>query len=259
VGAALAVADRIDTLVGFFGVGLLPTSGGDPFGLRRAALGLLRTVVHHRARAPLGALTRAAYIGYGAALTVEVGRAVDDVREFVRERFEHALTRELGKPIDVVRACLDADADDPVDALERIEAVDAVRRTAAFPGVVTAFERVFNIWKQAEARRYDVPAGLPAAPDLVEPDELALLETYAAVREQLTALLTDRRFVPALELVAQTLPGPIDRFFANVMVMDDVPARRTARLRLMRQMAEDVGAVARFDTLAASAREAARG
>ena len=148
-------------------------------------------------------------------------------------------------PTDVVRACLAAGHDDPVDVLERVEALAGLRDRPEFAKVVTAFERVFNISRQAPEGEADVTL-------LTHPAEKNLLEVFQRTRAQLETLIDQRDFVGALRLIAEALPDPVDRFFTEVFVMDENLELRAARLRLLGRMAEEVGVIARFDTLAAS-------
>jgi glycyl-tRNA synthetase beta chain len=243
-GAALGVADRLDTLVGFFAIGQKPSGGGDPFGLRRAALGLLRTLLQHRVRLSLATGAGRAYALFtGRELPRTIDETGAELNEFLRERLEGLLVQRF--PAELVQACLAAGYDDPVDVLERVEALAALRGRADFARVVKAFERVFNISRQA-------PPGEADADRLRLPAEVALRDAFGGVRTTLRHLIDGRQFVQALELVARVLPEPVDRFFTEVFVMDEDLALREARLRLLGRIAEEVGVVARFDTLAAS-------
>ncbi len=243
VGAAVAIADRVDTLVGFFAIGQKPSGSGDPFGLRRAAMGLLRTVMQHRFRFSVSAGVAKAFGLYARDLPKSADDTAKELGDFVRERLEGLLVQRF--PADVVRACLASGHDDPVDVLERIEALSGLRDRPEFARVVTAFERVFNISRQA-------PAGEPDAGLMVLPAETNLLEAFARTRQPLRTAIEQRDFVTALRLIAETFPEPVDRFFTEVFVMDENLDLRGARLRLLGRIAEDVGAIARFDTLAAT-------
>jgi glycyl-tRNA synthetase beta chain len=255
LGASLAAADRLDTLVSFFAIGHRPAGGGDPFGLRRAAIGLLRTSMHHRVRFALEPAIERAYTALAdqcahATPPRTLARSAEDTRkelgEFARERLEGLLLQS--HPLDVVRACLAAGADDPVDVLERVEALAALRTTPDFPHVVRAFERVFNISRGA-------PSGEPDASVLVRPEERALVAASDAARPRIRENIARREFTAALRVVAETLPTVVDRFFDAIFVMDDDQRLREARLRLLGRIADEVGVIARFDTLAASSRE----
>jgi glycyl-tRNA synthetase beta chain len=240
VGAAVAIADRLDTLVGFFAIGQKPSGAGDPFGLRRAALGLLRTLMHHRYHLSLATGAGRAYALYTKELPKSGDETGKELNDFIRERLEGLLVQKF--PGDVVRACLASGHDDPVDVFERVEALAGLRSRPEFGKVVKAFERMFNISRQA-------PEGEADARYLTQPAEENLLEAWGRAQPQFDALLDRRDFVAALELVAESLPDPIDRFFTEVFVMDENPDLRGARLRLLARIAEEVGVIARFDQL----------
>ena len=243
VGAAVAIADRLDTLVGFFAIGQKPSGAGDPFGLRRAVLGLLRTLMHHRHHLSLATGAGRAFALYTKELPKSGDETGQELNDFIRERLEGLLVQRF--PGDVVRACLASGHDDPVDVLERVEALAGLRTRPEFGKVVKAFERMFNISRQA-------PEGEADARFLTQPAEKNLLEAWGRAQKQFETHLDQRDFVKALELVAEALPDAIDRFFTEVFVMDENPDLRGARLRLLARIAEEVGVIARFDTLSAA-------
>jgi glycyl-tRNA synthetase beta chain len=251
LGAVLAVADRLDTLVGCFAVGLRPSGSEDPFGLRRTTLGLLRTLLHHGARVSLAEAVGRAWDVYAeeggkmaasaAAARVTREGAAADVLAFVADRLKGLLEERHGR--DVVAACMAAGRDVPVDVQERVEALAAFWQTPAAADLAVAFRRVFNISREA-------PAGELTDADralLTHPAEVALLAAFDGAREKLGPLFAARQFGPALELVASTLRAPVDRLFNEVMVMDKDESLRAARLRLMGRIADSLGGFARFD------------
>ncbi len=254
LGALLAVADRLDTLVGCFAVGLRPTGGEDPFGLRRAAIGILRTLLDHRLRLDLRTAVRCALSAYqthgadspaGRAVATEASQAAltAAVVDFCAERLKGLLDERFGR--DPVAACMAAGKTDPVDLLERVEAVDAFWATPAAQDLAVAFKRVFNISRGAPAGEVsDAVRGC-----LLLPAEVELLAAYDTTRVGLGPLLAARDFVGAMGLIARTLRGPVDRLFNEVFVMDKDPTLRDARLLLLGRLADAVGQLARFDAL----------
>lgn len=253
VAAALALADRFDTLVGCLGVGLRPTGSEDPFGLRRIAIGALRTLLQHRARVGLSEAAAFTFDVFhdeaGAMLAasqrdgVTRDQAVAAARDFCNERLKGILEERFAK--DAITACMAARREEPVDVVERAEALGAFWQTPAAEDLAVAFKRVFKISREA-------PEGELDADDLArltEPAELALLEAFASTRQQMDALFAARRYPEALELIARSLRGPVDRLFTEVFVMAEDPALRASRLRLLGRIAGSVGAFARFDTL----------
>jgi glycyl-tRNA synthetase beta chain len=242
VSAAVAVADRIDTLVGCFGIGLVPTGSADPFALRRAALGILRMSLEGPLDVDLHALVAQAYAAYAGVAELasagEVGAALD---EFFRGRVRAMLRDEYGG--DVVDACLGAwDGRSVRDLRTRIEAVAELREAPEFEALAIAFKRAFNITKESE--RGAVERGL-----LEEGAETALADRFDTVRDQIRDATGTRRYADALKLVAKELGAPIDRFFDEVFVMVDDAAVRDNRLRLLGEIADTVNGIAHFHQL----------
>ncbi|MBW2509684.1 MAG: glycine--tRNA ligase subunit beta, partial [Deltaproteobacteria bacterium] len=242
VSASVAVADRIDTLVGCFGIGLVPTGSADPFALRRAALGILRMSLEGPLDVDLHALVAQAHAAYAGVAELapagEVGAALD---EFFRGRVRAMLKDEYGG--DVVDACLGAwDGRSVRDLRTRIEAVAELREAPEFEALAIAFKRAFNITK--DSGRGVVEPGL-----LEEGAETALAQRFDTVRDQIRDATGDRRYADALKLVAKELGAPIDRFFDEVFVMVDDAAVRENRLRLLGEIADAVNGIAHFHQL----------
>jgi glycyl-tRNA synthetase beta chain len=242
VSAVVAVADRIDTLVGCFGIGLVPTGSADPFALRRAALGILRIALEGPLDVGLRAVVAHAHAAYAGVAQLapadEVSAALDD---FFRGRVRAMLKDEYGA--DVVDACLGAwDGKSVRDLRTRIEAVSELREAPEFEALAIAFKRAFNITKDS-ARGAIEPALLEQGA------ETALAERFGTVRDQIRRATGQRRYADALKLVAKELGGPIDRFFDEVFVMVDDPKVRENRLRLLGEIADTVNGIAHFHQL----------
>jgi len=242
VSAVVAIADRVDTLVGCFGIGLVPSGSADPFALRRAALGIIRIALEGPIDVDLRELLDRAYAAYGddAALA-----PVDEVRasldEFFRGRLRGMLKDLHGT--DVVDACLGAwDGSSLRDLRTRIEAVSELRSTPEFEALAIAFKRAFNIASESARGPID-PALLEAGA------ERALAEQFETVRDQIREATGERRYTDALKLVAKELGAPIDRYFEEVFVMVDDPRIRENRLRLLGEIADTVNGIAHFHQL----------
>jgi glycyl-tRNA synthetase beta chain len=219
VGAALSAADRLDTLVGCIGAGLKPRGGGDPYGLRRAARGLLRILLEREIGVSLGDLAREA-----AALHSRVTPDVDEVVAFVLERLRRLLIETA--PAEIVQAVMSAGGDDPVDLSRRVAAVHAFGRTDEYAALATTFRRM-NILKQADLDVGDV------TPDHFQADaERALHDALGEARDRVGNLLAERRYQDALTVLAGLRP-PVDTFFDEVKVMDDDATLRANRLALL--------------------------
>jgi len=222
-GQALAVADRLDTLVGIFGVGEVPSGDKDPFGLRRAALGVLRILIERKLDLDLVALLDAAVAGYEQ--TFEPGGTSEDVYAFMMERLR-AYYGDAGIGADVLEAVLACQPPRPLDFDRRVRGVTAFRRLPEAESLAAANKRIRNILRQAGAFE---PA---SAGSEREPAERALADALAAVEERVVPALDDGDYTTALKELA-ALRGPVDEFFDKVMVMADDPRVRAARLTLL--------------------------
>ena len=242
VSAVVAVADRIDTLVGCFGIGLVPSGSADPFALRRAALGIIRIALEGPIDIDLGALISGAHQSYAGDAKLKPAPDVQaSLDEFFRGRIRAMLKDQHGG--DVVDACLGAwDGTSIRDLRTRIEAVAALRSAPEFEALAIAFKRAFNITKESGRGAVD--------PSLLEDGaERELAERFSTVRDQIREATNARRYGDALKLVAQELGAPIDRFFEEVFVMVDDARIRDNRLRLLGEIADTVNGIAHFHQL----------
>jgi glycyl-tRNA synthetase beta chain len=242
VGAAVAIADRVDTLVGCFGIGLTPSGSNDPFALRRAAMGILRIArAGLLAEIDLRALVRASYDSYPPGTLADRTKVVDELDSFFRARLRAHLTEQY--PGDLVTACLGAWGGASVRDLDaRLAAVAAFRELPAYEALATAFKRAYNIAHEAPAGDVD-PSLLEAGP------EAALAERFEALGPRIEAAAERGDYGAALTIVAEHLREPIDRFFENVFVMVDDEAVRSNRLRLLGGIARSLTAIAHFHEL----------
>ncbi len=224
-GLALALADRLDSLVGLFAVGLKPTGSADPYGLRRAALGLIHILLGHDLPLPLTPLLRQA----ATLQPVPVPEAVlDEVRAFIVERLRGVLREERGLPHDVVEAVLAEQADIPAAAARAAEALAQAVQSPDWPAVLTAYARAARIVRPLEQR-------YPLDPDRYsEPEARALYEAWQEARRRLDA----QADVPTLVEVLRTLQPTIHAFFEAILVMAPDSALRAARLALVQRVAE---------------------
>ena len=232
-GAIVAAADRIDTLVGCFGIGLVPSGSADPFALRRAALGLVRIALEGPIDIDLAGFIAQAYRGYAGGAKLRDEEALrSELEEFVRNRIRaFARTDHSG---DVVDACLGAwDGSSIRDLWARIEAVSAIREQPEFEALAVAFKRAFNITKDTARGSVDVRLLEAGA-------EKGLAEVFEAVRDKIRRATQEREYTAALKMVAQELGAPIDRYFEDVFVMVDDEKIRENRLRLLGEIADTV-------------------
>jgi glycyl-tRNA synthetase beta chain len=245
VGTALALADKLDTIVGIFAIGQKPSGTKDPFALRRAALGVLRIVLEKRLDLDLpatvaGALERAradvarvASAKGGAAPTADVATEVYD---YVMERLRaHYLEGSAGVTTEMFDAVLDRRPASPLDADARLHALAAFLKLADAAALASANKRIANILRKADEAAGGA-AGAPLRPDLLQQEEERRLhDALASVRPEATRLFDARDYTEGLRRLAALRPA-VDAFFDRVMVMADDAAVRANRLALLREI-----------------------
>lgn len=247
VGLALALADKLDTLVGLFGIGERPSGDKDPYALRRHALGIVRMAIEREAamRAlPLSALLAIAHAAFQGVAGYADPTA--EVRAFITERLANML-REQGYSVQEVDAVLALAPEHLAEVPKRLAAVRAFAALPEAPALAAANKRVGNILKKSP------PSGSGAALRqelLREPAERALAEALAAVEPRARAALQRGDSTAALRALA-VLKTPVDTFFDQVMVNVDDAALRANRLALLARLQQAMNAVADLSRLAA--------
>ncbi len=222
-GAFVSLADKMDTICGCFGVGLIPTGSADPYALRRSALGIINIILDREYRQRLDG-----FIGKSLdLLESKIIRGREDVHkdvlEFFKGRFVNLLTDRF--PVDVVDAVVTVSFDDLVETSAKIAALSEFKRRPDFEPLAVAFKRVCNIVKGG----MDVPVeeGL-----FQEDAERELYSTYLSVSEKAGIKIAKRDYLAALSEMA-TLRGAVDGFFDTVMVMSEDENLRKNRLALL--------------------------
>lgn len=230
VSAALALAEKMDTLAGIFGIGQHPKGDKDPFALRRAALGVLRIIVEKGYQLDLVEMTEEAARLYGDKLTNE--NVVNDVVEFMLGRFR-SWYQELGYSIDAIQAVLARRPTQPADFDARVKAVTHFRSLDEAQALAAANKRVSNILSKSEEKLADTVL----ASVLKTPEEVKLATHVVVLQDKLAPMFAERNYQEALVELA-SLRDIVDEFFANVMVMDEDQAVRINRLTLLSQLRE---------------------
>ncbi|MFH1116307.1 MAG: glycine--tRNA ligase subunit beta [Pseudomonadota bacterium] len=244
VGSIVSVADRIDTIVGCFGVGLIPTGGADPYALRRHALGIIQILINLDQALDLRRLVREADGLLDDKRTRPADEVEADVMEFIRTRFVNFHTSR-GYPLDVVEAAVRARFDDPVDAYKRVEVLNQWKQSDDFDAIIIGFKRVVNILKDTQ------PALV--AQDLFQEDaERSLHASFKSVQERCSPLIESGDYAEALAVIAE-LKAPIDLFFDKVMVMVEDGRIRDNRLGLLKEIAGLFEKVADFSFIGSTA------
>jgi glycyl-tRNA synthetase beta chain len=247
-GCAVALADKLDSVVGCFAVGVVPTGSSDPYALRRAALGIVKIVLDRKLALSLSLAIGAAA---KALLTQKPKRGVipaqeAQILEFILDRAKFVFREREGYGYDEVSAVFRAGADDLVDAQKRLASLKAIRKSKNFEPLAVSFKRIRKILEKAGVAIGD---GRRVNPELFE--NAAERELYSAVRDaasKVQALKRAGKYQEALEVIAG-LRKSVDQFFDGVMVMAENEAVRNNRLTLLAELLREFTTVADFSEL----------
>ncbi len=242
IACAVALADKLDVLAGQFGIGQQPTGDRDPFGLRRAALGVVRILVEKSLALSLPQLVSAAFDGYQRS----IGDAHTDLETFIYERFAGYL-KEQGFSTLQIDSVLSMRPTSLAIVLQQLEAVKAFQALPEAESLAAANKRIVNILKQAEAKGESFAGA--ASRELKEPAEKALLEALQKTSASAKLLYEKGDYTGYLKSFA-VLKAPVDLFFEKVMVMVDDKKLRSERLALLRDLRESMNRVADISRLA---------
>jgi len=250
IGCAVSLADKLDSVVGCFAVGVVPTGSSDPFALRRAALGIVKIILEKKLPVSLslaiGAATK-------ALLTSPPKRGVTpeqetQILEFILDRARFIFREKSGFAYDEVNAILRAGSDDLVDAQKRLTALRAIRKSKNFEPLASSFKRIRKILEKANLKPGETDQ---VHPDLFEGDAESGL--FSAIREAAAKVQTEKRagrYQQALEIIAG-LRKAVDRFFDEVMVMAENPGVRKNRLGLLSELLREFTTIADFSEIGA--------
>jgi glycyl-tRNA synthetase beta chain len=229
IGQALALADRLDTLLGAFGIHQIPTGDKDPYGLRRAAVGMIRILIEKNINLDLKDLLETAISNYTVKL--ENVETVPQVLSFIQERLR-SFYQEQGVTADVFASVAALNIWNPVDVNERIKAVQAFKRLPEAETLSIANKRVSNIL----AKYVDAIDAKAIAPAYFEnPAESELARQLEAKSSVVEALSQSGKYDAVLLQLAD-LRKPVDDFFDQVMVMTDDKPRRENRILLLSKL-----------------------
>ena len=213
-GAVLSISDKLDTVLGCFSVGLIPTGSEDPLGLRRAMQGVIKILLDHKL--PFSMVKAA-----GDAFTPQL-------RQFYEDRLRFILSQR-GFAYDEINAVTAIGCDDPSETLDRATAIQKIRSSADFEAVSMAFKRIKNILKQAEQAG---PVTGEISSDGLEPAEADLAAFLQGAQLKIEKLERGRKYFKILETMAGGRPV-IDQFFEKIMVMHQDLSVRKRRLLLL--------------------------
>jgi glycyl-tRNA synthetase beta chain len=246
VSVALALAEKLDTLAGFFAIDEKPTGSKDPFALRRAALGVIRLVLENGLRLPLRRLFAFAVSQYPA--TIRRDEAVEDLLVFFADRLKVHL-RERGVRHDLVSAVFALDGeDDLVRLLARVEALSDFVSGESGVNLMAGYKRASNILR-IEEKKDDMSYEADVSADLLSlEEERKLYEALIDVRHKASPLLRDEDYAAAMTEFAR-LREPVDAFFEKVTVNSDNAAERANRLKLLAQIRTALHDIADFSKI----------
>ena len=240
-GSLVSIADKLDTIVGCFGVGQIPTGTADPFALRRQALGIIRIILENDLSISLSDLISKAIVGLDGKLTEPVEQTHQSVLEFFKTRLQHFLIGQ-GRPQNVVEAVLSFHLDPLVETVAKMRTLETFKDREDFEPLLGTVKRVVNILKE--------PVEAPVDPQrFVNQVETSLYESLIACEQDLKKPLAARDYDAVLDRLSQ-LKTPIDSFFDEVLVLDQDLALRQNRLALLTRIATLFRQMADFSRLA---------
>jgi glycyl-tRNA synthetase beta chain len=243
VGTCVALADKLETLVGLFGIGEKPTGDKDPFALRRHAIGVLRMLSEKRLPLAIGMLLAVGEQAFNGMKTFKP--AASELTAFLYERLR-GLLREQGYSANEVESVVSQAPQRIDDIADRLAAVRAFMQLPEAESLAAANKRIGNILKKSEGAAASVDAAL-----LFEPAEKELADAFAQMSPRAQQLFTAGDYAGSLKALAP-LRLPVDKFFDDVMVNVDDTSLRANRLALLAQLRAQMNRVADLSFLAAS-------
>jgi glycyl-tRNA synthetase beta chain len=241
IGDIVSIADKMDTIVGCFGVGLVPTGTADPFGLRRQALGIIRVVLEKKYPISLTGLIEESEKQLKEKMERPVEQVKEEVLDFFRVRYQNFLL-DKGYPFDVTEAVISNSFGELLDIQHRIDALRTAREWKDFGSIVIGFKRAINILK-------GLASTMEINPSLFsEPVEKNLYQSFLKARENISRFLSQKDYETALLEMTQ-MKKPIDEFFDGVMVMVEDAAIRNNRLALLDEIGKLFLRIADFSKL----------
>ncbi len=254
IGCAVALADKLDSIVGCFAVGLVPTGSSDPYALRRAALGVVKIILDKNLPVSLSSAVGAAA---KVLLTSPPKKGVTpkqeaNILDFILDRARYVFRERAGYGYDEVSAVFRAGADNLLDAEKRLAALRSIRKSKNFEPLAVSFKRIRNIVTRSYLHHPNQNLSDPVRSELFESDaerDLYLVASAQAAKVQIEK--REGKYIQALERIAG-LRKAIDRFFDEVMVMAENEAVRKNRLALLAELLREFTTVADFSELSAS-------
>jgi glycyl-tRNA synthetase beta chain len=247
VGRMVAVADRLDTLVGFLGIGPVPSASKDPYALRRLAQGLLQILIEAQIELDLDLVAARAVLLHGEVLELPAAEVLERLQSLLGERVAHYLGQR-GHADDEIDAAMAVGKKNLPQLAARVAALGEVRRSPELGSLVLAARRIANIVR--ESPEYDLDEEL-----LVEAAEIELVTRLREVRGCVEAAVEERRYEDGLRAMTELVPA-LDRFFADVLVMDEDQGRRANRIALLQSCRRLFWRIARLNAIVVEKEEA---
>jgi glycyl-tRNA synthetase beta chain len=251
IGQAVAIADKLDSIVGCFAVGIVPTGSSDPYALRRAALGVVKVILDTKLPVSLSLAIGVAIKGLHSYVPNRNVTPTQETQilEFILDRAKFVLRERSGFGYDEVNAVFRSGADDLVDSHKRLVALRSIRKSKNFEPLTVSFKRTRKIIEKSGSKD-----AATVQPSLFEND--AERELFAVVRETAGKVQADKlagHYEKALERIAG-LRRSVDRFFEEVMVMAENEAVRKNRIALLSELLREFTTVADFSEIGADER-----
>ncbi|MBN1470960.1 MAG: glycine--tRNA ligase subunit beta [Syntrophaceae bacterium] len=239
-GAIVGIADKIDSIVGFFGVGLPPTGTADPYALRRQALGIINIILSHGYPLSLNFLVNESMELLKDVFKKPAEEIKKDVLDFFKGRLQNQLINQ-GYAYDTVDAVLSSDIDEIVQIIEKIKALRDFRQNPDFEPISIAFKRVDNILKDFHDGQFDVNL-------LSHEAEINLFSHFDNIKPRVEKGIAEGNFINALNKLSALRPH-VDTFFDNVLVMDKDEKVRFNRLSLLAEISALFHKIADFSKI----------
>ena len=238
-GALVSMADKLDTICGCFGIGLIPTGTTDPYALRRQAVGIIQIMLARALPVSLEGLIHKSLELFQNKISQDQVQTAKKALLFFQHRLEHLLV-EQGFAKDVVAAVVSTSIDNIPAVFKRTKALESLKAKPDFEPLATAFKRVVNIIRKARQAGDMVQDHLHTKTDphlFQEACEQVLYDTFEKVRQEVSADVKSDAFDNAL-LTVSALKGPVDGFFDGVMVLTEDLRLRQNRLALLGEIAD---------------------
>ncbi len=248
IGRAVSIADKLDSIVGCFAVGVVPTGSSDPYALRRAALGVVKVILDSKLPLPLHnavSIATKALLDHPPKLSASATQT-SQALDFILDRAKYVFREKYAFAYDEVNAVFRSGVDDLIDAQRRLEALKSVRKSKNFEPLAVSFKRIRKILEKANLK-----GAATVNPELLEND--AERDLFKAGREAAARVQTEKRsghYDRALDQIAG-LRQSIDRFFQEVMVMAENESVRNNRLALLSELLREFTTIADFSEIGA--------